>query len=87
MNTDESEKLTFHLNIDGKDNKIEIDYSKVHLYEEVEIEIERKAGSTLGRYILSGSKVNVNGNTGSGNGNGNGSNSGNESNPTPVQKV
>ena len=81
MNTDESEKLTFHLNIDGKDNKIEIDYSKVHLYEEVEIEIERKAGSTLGRYILSGSKVNVNGNTGSGNGNGNGSNSGNESNP------
>ena len=79
MNTDESEKLTFHLNIDGKDNKIEIDYSKVNLYDEVEIEIERKAGSTLGRYILSGSKVTAGGNTGSGSGTG--SNSGNESNP------
>lgn len=81
MNTDESEKLNFHLNIDGKDNKIEIDYSKVNLYDEVEIEIERKAGSTLGRYILSGSKVTAGGNTGSGTGNGSGSNSGNESNP------
>ncbi len=85
-NTDESEKVTFHLNVDGKDSKLVIDYSKVNLYDEVEIEIVRKGGSTLGRYVLSGSKVNVNNNTGSGNGNGNagsGSNGGssNEKNP------
>ncbi|MBQ6802934.1 MAG: LPXTG cell wall anchor domain-containing protein, partial [Oscillospiraceae bacterium] len=79
MNTDESEKLTFHLNIDGKDTTFVIDYGKVNLYDEVEIEIERKAGSTLGRYILSGSKVVAGGNGGSGSGSG--SNSGNESNP------
>ncbi len=70
MNTDESEKLNFHLNIDGKDNKLVIDYSKVNLYDEVEIEIEREAGSTLGRYILSGTKVTTGGNTGSGSNNG-----------------
>ncbi|MBR5872205.1 MAG: NPXTG-anchored protein, partial [Oscillospiraceae bacterium] len=80
MNTDESEKVTFHLNIDGKDNKIVIDYSKVNLYDEVEITIEREAGSTLGRYILSGTKVTVNNNTGSGNNTGNGGTS-NEKNP------
>ena len=80
MNTDESEKVTFHLNIDGKDNKIVIDYSKVNLYDEVEITIEREAGSTLGRYILSGTKVTVNNNTGSGNNSGNGGTS-NEKNP------
>lgn len=77
MNTDETEKLTFHLNIDGKDTTFVIDYGKVNLYDEVEIEIERKAGSTLGRYILSGKKVTVGGNGGSNSG----SNSGNESNP------
>ena len=76
MNTDESEKVAFHLNIDGKDNKLIIDYSKVNLYDEVEIEIERKAGSTLGKYVLSGKKVTVGGNTGSGSANGNGSNNG-----------
>lgn len=70
MNTDESEKVTFHLNINGKDNKLVIDYGKVNLYDEVEIEIEREAGSTLGRYILSGKKVTVGGNGGSGSNNG-----------------
>lgn len=79
MNTDESEKLTFHLNIDGKDNKIVIDYGKVNLYDEVEIEIEREAGSTLGRYILSGKKVTSGGSTGSGSGSNSGS--AGESNP------
>ena len=74
-NTDETEKVVFHLNVDGKDNLISIDYSKVNLYDEVEIEIVRKAGSTLGRYILSGSKVTANGNGGSGN-TGSGSNGG-----------
>lgn len=57
MNTDESEKLNFHLNIDGKDTKLVVDYSKVNLYDEVEIMIEREAGSTLGRYVLSATKV------------------------------
>ncbi len=76
MNTDESENLIFHLNIDGKDTKLLIDFGKVNLYDEVEIEIERKAGSTLGRYILSSTKVTVGGNTGSGSGSGNGSNNG-----------
>ena len=76
MNTDESEKVVFHLNIDGKDNKLIIDYSKVNLYDQVEIEIERKAGSTLGKYILSGTKVTVGGNTGTGTGSGSGSNNG-----------
>ncbi|MBQ3530287.1 MAG: hypothetical protein IJA05_00015 [Oscillospiraceae bacterium] len=80
MNTDESEKVTFHLNINGKDNKLVIDYSKVNLYDEVEIEIEREAGSTLGRYILSGTKVTAGGNTGSGSGSNNGGTSG-EQNP------
>lgn len=70
MNTDESEKVAFHLNINGKDNKLVIDYGKVNLYDEVEIEIEREAGSTLGRYILSGKKVTVGGNGGSGSNNG-----------------
>ncbi len=74
MNTDESEKLNFHLNIDGKDTKLTVDFSKVNLYDEVEIEIEREAGSTLGRYILSGKKVTAGGNTG--NGSGSGSNNG-----------
>ena len=73
MNTDESEKLLFHLNIDGKDSKILIDFSKVNLYDEVEIEIEREAGSTLGRYILSATKVTTGGNTGSGSTGNNGS--------------
>ena len=67
MNTDESEKLTFHLNIDGKDSTFVIDYSKVNLYDEVEIEIERKAGSALGKYVLSGKKVVID-STGSGSG-------------------
>ena len=80
MNTDESEKVTFHLNINGKDNKLVIDYGKVNLYDEVEIEIEREAGSTLGRYILSGKKVTVGGNGGSGSGSNNGGTSG-EQNP------
>lgn len=77
MNTDESEKLVFHLNIDGKDTKLSIDFSKVNLYDEVEIKIQREAGSTLGRYILSTKKVNV-----SGNGNGStGGNTSGEQNP------
>lgn len=80
MNTDESEKVTFHLNINGKDNKLVIDYGKVNLYDEVEIEIEREEGSTLGRYILSGKKVTVGGNGGSGSGSNNGGTSG-EQNP------
>ena len=80
MNTDESEKVAFHLNINGKDNKLVIDYGKVNLYDEVEIEIEREAGSTLGRYILSGKKVTVGGNGGSGSGSNNGGTSG-EQNP------
>ena len=80
MNTDESEKLGFHLNIDGKDTKLEIDFSKVNLYDEVEIEIEREAGSTLGRYILSAKKVTVGGNNGSGS-NGNNGGSSTEKNP------
>ncbi|MBE6893668.1 MAG: hypothetical protein E7482_06630 [Ruminococcaceae bacterium] len=82
MNTDESEKLNFHLNIDGKDTKLMIDFSKVNLYDEVEIEIEREAGSTLGRYILSAKKVTAGGNTGTGSGSGsnNGGTSG-EQNP------
>ncbi len=76
-NTDESEVVFFHLNVDGKDSKLMIDYSKVNLYDEVEIEIVRKGGSTLGRYILSGSKVTTGGSTGSGNtGSGSGSNNG-----------
>ena len=81
MNTDESEKLNFHLNIDGKDTKLEIDFSKVNLYDEVEIEIEREAGSTLGRYILSANKVTVGGNTGSGSAGNNGGSSSTEKNP------
>ena len=80
LNTDESEKLGFHLNIDGKDTKLEIDFSKVNLYDEVEIEIEREAGSTLGRYILSAKKVTVGGNNGSGS-NGNNGGSSTEKNP------
>lgn len=76
MNTDESENLVFHLNVDGKDTKLHIDFSKVNLYDEVEIEIERKAGSTLGRYILSANKVTVDGNTGSNSGSNSGSNNG-----------
>ena len=80
MNTDESEKLNFHLNIDGKDTKLEIDFGKVNLYDEVEIEIEREAGSTLGRYILSAKKVTVGGNNGSGS-NGNNGGSSTEQNP------
>lgn len=79
--TDESETVQFHLNVDGKDTKLAIDYSKVNLYDEVELEIVRKAGSTLGKYILSGSKVNVDNSTGSGStGSGNGGSS-NENNP------
>ncbi len=74
LSTNESEKVTLHLNIDGKDTKVVIDYGKVNLYDEVELEIERKAGSTLGKYILSSAKVKApsnnggttGGNTGSG---------------------
>ncbi|MBR3935485.1 MAG: LPXTG cell wall anchor domain-containing protein [Oscillospiraceae bacterium] len=80
MNTDETEKLTFHLNIDGKDTTFVIDYGKVNLYDEVEIEIERKAGSSLGRYVLSGSKVVVENKPGSGSGSGSNGGTG-ESNP------
>ena len=70
MNTDESEVLAFHLNIDGKDSRILVDFDEVNLYDEVEIKIDRKAGSTLGRYILSGTKVTTGGNTGTGSGSG-----------------
>ena len=83
MNTDESEKVTFHLNINGKDNKLVIDYSKVNLYDEVEIEIEREAGSTLGRYILSGTKVTTGGNTGSSGSTGSGNNGGTSGEQNP----
>ena len=83
MNTDESEKVTFHLNINGKDNKLVIDYSKVNLYDEVEIEIEREAGSTLGRYILSGTKVTTGGNTGSSGSAGSGNNGGTSGEQNP----
>ena len=88
LNTDESEVVKLHLNIDGKDSTIAIDYKKVNLYDEVEIQIQRDAQSTLGRYILSANKVtaggSAGGNTGSGSTGGNtGSNGGssNESNP------
>lgn len=76
LNTNESEKVKFHLYMDGKDTELVIDYSKVNLYDDVELEIERKAGSTLGKYVLSASKVDL-----SGNGTGSGSGSANENNP------
>lgn len=87
MNTDESEKVAFHLNINGKDNKLVIDYGKVNLYDEVEIEIEREAGSTLGRYILSGKKVTVGGNGGSGSGSNNGGTSGEQNPDTGAEDI
>ena len=75
--------MKFHLYIDGKDTELVIDYSKVNLYDEVELEIERKAGSTLGKYILSAEKVNTgNGGSGSGSGSNGGSGSGSENNPS-----
>lgn len=82
LNTEESEKVKFHLYIDGKDTPLVIDYSKVNLYDEVELEIEREAGSTLGKYILSATKVSNGGNGGSGSsgGSNNGGN-GSENNP------
>ena len=64
LSTNESEKVTLHLNIDGKDTKVVIDYGKVNLYDEVELEIERKAGSTLGKYILSSAEVKAPSNNG-----------------------
>ncbi len=80
LNTDESELVKVHLNINGKDSVLPIDYSKVNLYDEVEIEIQRKAGETLGRYILSASKITAGGSTGGNTGSGNGSGSGSGSN-------
>ena len=80
LDTDESEKVTFHLNIDGKDSKLVIDYGKVNLYDQVEIQINRESGSTLGNYILSATKVSVgggnNGSNGGNSGSGNGGNNG-----------
>lgn len=86
LNTDESEVIKLHLNIDGKDSIISINYKNVNLYDEVEIKIQRDANSTLGRYILSANKVTAGGSTGGNSGSvgGNtGSNGGssNESNP------
>ena len=77
LNLNESEQVKLHLSADGKDNIVTVDYSKVNLYDEVEIVIERTAGSTLGQYTLSSGKVDVkpNGNGGSGSG------SGSEKNP------
>ncbi len=80
LSLEESEKVKLHLYIDGKDSNLVIDYSKVNLYDEVELEIERKAGSTLGKYILSASKVSTSSGSGSGSGSNN-SGSGSESNP------
>lgn len=77
LNTDESENVKFHLNIDGKDSTIIIDYGKVNLYDQVEIQINREAGSTLGKYVLSATKVTTGGSTGSGStGSGSGSTGG-----------
>ena len=84
LNTDESEMVTLHLNVNGKDSKILVDYSKVNLYDEVELEIKREGGENLGKYILSAKKVTVeNGGSNGGNtGSGSGSNGGSgESNP------
>ncbi len=82
LSLEESEQVKLHLYIDGKDSELVIDYSKVNLYDEVELEIERKAGSTLGKYILSASKVSTNNGTGTGSGSGsNNGGSGSESNP------
>ena len=70
----------------GKDSKILVDYSKVNLYDEVELEIKREGGENLGKYILSAKKVTVenggsnSGNTGSGSGSGSNGGSG-ENNP------
>ena len=81
LNTNESEKVTFHLNIDGKDSKLVVDYGKVNLYDEVEIEIERKAGSTLGKYILSAEEVKAPANGGSNSGSGSSSGKPGSQNP------
>lgn len=81
LNTNESEKVTFHLNIDGKDSKLVVDYGKVNLYDEVEIEIERKAGSTLGKYILSAEEVKAPSNGGSNSGSGSSSGKPGSQNP------
>ena len=81
LNTNESEKVTFHLNIDGKDSKLVVDYGKVNLYDEVEIEIERKAGSTLGKYILSSAEVKAPANGGSNSGSGSSSGKPGSQNP------
>ena len=83
LSLEESEQVKFHLYIDSKDTELVIDYSKVNLYDEVELEIERKAGSTLGKYILSAEKVNTgNGGSGSGSGSNGGSGSSSEKNPS-----
>lgn len=71
LNLNETEQVKLHLSADGKDNVITVDYSKVNLYDEVEIVIERAAGSTLGQYTLSAGKVDVKPNGGSTGGNGN----------------
>ncbi len=78
LSLNESEQVKLHVNADGKDSVITIDYSKVNLYDEVEIKILREAGTTLGKYILSASKVDANN---SGTGTGTGTGSGTESNP------
>ncbi len=65
LDTDESEVVKLHLNMDGKDSVIAIDYSKVSLNDEVELTINRKGGSTLGKYVLSAGKVTTGGNSGS----------------------
>ncbi len=75
LDIDESEKVSFHLNVDGKDTKLVIDYATVNFNDEVEIKINRKGGSILGKYVLSADKVTVGGSNGSTD------KPGNESNP------
>ncbi len=65
LDTDDSEVVKLYLNIDGKNTVISIDYGKVDLDEEVELKINRKGGSTLGKYVLSAGKTVTGGNTGS----------------------
>ncbi len=76
LDTDESELVRLNLNMDGKNSTVLIDYSKVALNDEVEIQINRKGGSTLGKYVLSANKINAGGNNGGSTGG-----NGNESNP------
>lgn len=87
LNTNESEKVTFHLNIDGKDTTLVVDYSKVNLYDDVELEIERKAGSTLGKYILSSAKVTSTPNGGSSSNGSAGSNGGSQNPETGAENI